>query len=237
MLFLSRITQRQRQPEIIDETDLAAPVHALALRGLERINWWSASAGILWPALRDLARQAGPLRVLDIATGAGDVPIRLWHKAQRAGLAVQIDGCDRSQQAVAYAQQRAAERKADVHFFPADACQDPLPAGYDAIVCSLFLHHLEEDQAVALLARMGAAARRLVQVNDLARSRAGFALAYIGTRILSSSAVVHVDGPRSVEGAFTRAEVRTLAARAGLEGAMVVRRWPCRFLLKWYRPA
>jgi SAM-dependent methyltransferase len=234
-MFLHRLTQRQRQPEIIDEADLDARLHAQALRGLERINWWSASAGMLWRPLRDLARTAGPLRVLDLATGAGDVPLRLWHTARRTGLNLQVDGCDRSPQAVEYARRRAAEQGADVHFFTTDATQGELPPDYDAIVCSLFLHHLDEDQAVALLARMGRAARRLILVNDLARSRTGFALAYLGTRVLTRSAVVHADGPRSVEGAFTLAEARALAARAGLEGATVSWRWPCRFLLAWQR--
>jgi hypothetical protein len=60
-------------------------------------------------------------------------------------------------------------------------------------------------------------------------------LACAGTRLLSRSPVVHVDGPRSVAAAFTPAEALDLAQRAGLTGATVVRRWPCRFLLTWRR--
>jgi hypothetical protein len=97
----------------------------------------------------------------------------------------------------------------------------------------LFLHHLDEPQAVALLARMAGAARRLVLVNDLNRSRAGYLLAWAGTRLLSTSAVVHTDGPLSVEGAFTIAEATALAEKAGLTGARVEPRWPCRWLLQW----
>src|SRR5262249_38607158 len=94
---------------------------------------------------------------------------------------------------------------------------------------------LDEAQAVPFLRRAGAAARRLVLVNDLRRSLAGLLAAYAATRLLTTSPVVHTDGPLSVRAAFTLPEVRELAWQAGLDGATVVRRWPFRFLLMWER--
>jgi 2-polyprenyl-3-methyl-5-hydroxy-6-metoxy-1,4-benzoquinol methylase len=228
----------------MDQPGLDVCRHHDALRGLARINFWSGSARLLWPALRALARETAPepVRVLDVATGGGDVPIRLWHKARRSGVALAITGCDINPQAVAYAQAQAARAGAAVRFFVWDArapSPPPSPEGgraYHAVTCSLFLHHLAADEAVSLLRRMGALAGRMVLVNDLVRSRAGFVLAYVGTRLLSASPVVHTDGPRSVEAAFTRTEALDLARRAGLAGAVVERRWPCRFLLTWKRP-
>ncbi len=236
MSLLPTLSRRLR-PEVMDQPGLAPGLHRAALRGLGRINFWSGSAGILWRPIAALARTASrPIRVLDLAAGGGDVAIRLWRKARRAGLPVSVDGCDISPVAVEHAARLAGRRRADVRFFVADALTADLPTGYDVVTCSLFLHHLTDDDAVTLLRRMGAAAGRLVLVNDLVRSRAGLLLAQVGTRLLSLSPVVHVDGPRSVEGAYTIEEARTLADRAGLGGATVGRRWPCRFLLSWSRP-
>jgi SAM-dependent methyltransferase len=237
MPLLPALSRRLR-PEVMDQPGLDPRLHLQALRGLRRINFWSGSAGILWPPLARLGQSLSPrpLRVLDLASGGGDVPIRLWYRAGRAGLRVVVEGCDVSPVAVEHATREAARRGADVRFFTADALDGDLPGGYDAVVCSLFLHHLTDTQAIRLLRRMAAAADRLVLVNDLVRSRAGLLLARVGTRLLSRSPVVHVDGPRSVEGAFTIEEARRLAERAGLTGATVERRWPCRFLLTWVRP-
>jgi len=58
--------------------------------------------------------------------------------------------------------------------FQAEALKDPLPDGNDVILCSLFLHHLDDDAAVDLLRRMGRASRSLVLVNDLIRSPLGY---------------------------------------------------------------
>ena len=91
------LDQREVRPEIMDTPDMAGERHCAALRGLERINAWSGSARILWPALMRLARESGEeIRVLDVATGAGDVPIRLWQKARQKGSRMVFDGIDRN---------------------------------------------------------------------------------------------------------------------------------------------
>jgi 2-polyprenyl-3-methyl-5-hydroxy-6-metoxy-1,4-benzoquinol methylase len=228
---------RRLEPEVMDQPDLDPALHRQALAGLARINAWSGSARILWRPIAALARQVAtrPLRVLDLATGGGDVPLRLWRRAQRAGLNLDIEGCDRSPEAVQSATEAATAAGAAVRFTVRDALADGLPDGFDVVACSLFLHHLTDADAVKLLRTMAAAARQLVLVNDLRRSAVAWWWTYFGTRLLTRSPVVHVDGPRSVAAAFTMSEASALAAEAGLTGATVGRRWPFRYLLSWQR--
>jgi 2-polyprenyl-3-methyl-5-hydroxy-6-metoxy-1,4-benzoquinol methylase len=222
----------------MDDPGLDPAEHRRALAGLARLNAWSRSAAILWPAIRALAESADrAVRVLDVATGAGDVPIALCQRAQRSGVLLELLGCDVSPIAVAEAQARARQAGVEVAFFQHDVLREPLPGDFDAITCSLFLHHLSDEEAAELLQAMARAAERIVLVNDLARGRAGLVLAWLATRLLTTSPVVRVDGPRSVRAAFTPAEALVLAERAGLTGAKVERRWPCRFLLSWRRGA
>ena len=234
---MGSMKQRCRRPEVMDDPVLEASRHIQALRGLERLNRWSRSERILWGPIQSLAQQTGArsLRVLDIAAGGGDVPIRLWRRARRMGLHLRIDGCDRSSLAVQYAQGCVEKIGTEVKFFELDALTGQIPSGYDILMSSLFLHHLDDGQAVQLLRTMAQAAERMVLISDLARSLPGLWLAYIGTRLLSQSEVVRTDGPRSVRAAYTMDEVCGLAQQAGLHGSTVVPRWPCRFLLVWRR--
>ncbi len=223
----------------MDDPALDASEHLHALRGLSRINRISRSVPIVWEPIQALAREIGarPLQVLDIATGAGDVPIGIAQRAQRVGIRLQIDACDRSPRAVEYAHRQAEQAGVEVRFFELDALADPISSEYDVLMCSLFLHHLEDAQVVDLLRRMGGATRHLVVINDLIRSPASFLLVYLGTRLFSSSQVVHIDGPRSVRAAYTMQEIQAMAAQAGLKGANIARRWPCRYLLVWRKPS
>ena len=234
---MTTMMPRHREREIMDDPALDAQRHRQALQGLARINRWSGSVRTVWSPIQALARQnkARFLRVLDIATGAGDVPIELWQQACRHGLRLHIDGCDRSRTALEYARARAEQAGADVNFFELDAVAGKIPSSYDVIISSLFLHHLDNKDAVHLLRNMTQATGQMVVVNDLTRSVTGLALAYVGTRLLCASDVVRSDGPQSVRAAYTIDEVRTLARLAGLHSATVFPRWPCRFQLTWRR--
>jgi SAM-dependent methyltransferase len=225
---------RRLTPEVMDQPGLSPARHAAALRALARINFFSRIDALYWPDLAERAR-TGPVRVLDVATGGGDVLLRLWRRARRAGLDLRLEGCDLSPVAVAHAEAAAARAGADVRFFIHDALDGPPLPEVDVVVCSLFLHHLDETRAVALLRRL-AAAGRLVLVSDLERCWAGLALAHVAVRLLTLSPIVHTDGPRSVENAFTLDEARALAEAAGLEGSTLQRSWPFRYLLRWSRP-
>jgi 2-polyprenyl-3-methyl-5-hydroxy-6-metoxy-1,4-benzoquinol methylase len=225
----------------MDQPGLSDEQHRQALQGLSLINWLSASSSILWPTIRAISRdrlESGnmqPLRVLDIATGGGDVPIRLSKRSQSAGLPIEFAGCDASNFAVDFARTQAVKARANVSFFPVDALKDSLPTDYDMLTCSLFLHHLDSEPAIELLRKMIEAARVGVLVNDLIRCRSGYLLAYAGTRLLSRSRIVHFDGPLSVQGALTMKEASDLADKAGWKNMQIAWRWPFRFLLKGFR--
>jgi SAM-dependent methyltransferase len=211
--------------------------HRLALDALGRAHVVGRSVATLWRPVREARPRDGrPLRVLDLACGGGHVVVGLSRRCARAGVPLEARGLDNSPVALGYARALAARAGArDVTFAALDVADQPLPEGFDVVLCSLFLHHLDDDGAVALLRRMRGAARRLVVVSDLRRTALGHLYALAGCRLLSRSRVFHVDGPRSVEAAFTSGEARDLAARAGLAGAQVVQRWPQRFLLTWRR--
>lgn len=234
MPLFPQTATRSVEPELMDDPSLAPDSHRVALAGLARINAVSRSAATIWAGLsRHLPHDAGrEMRVLDIACGAGDVGADLQRLARRSGCALRVDGCDLSPTALALARSRAREDGSNREFFRLDALNERLPSGYDATIQNLFLHHLETEEAVGLLRAMEQAAPVAV-VNDLARGAVGYAVALIGTRLLSRSSVVHVDGPRSVRAAFSLAEARELARRAGLGGATVHPVFPWRWRLDW----
>lgn len=232
------LSTRNLQPELMDDPALEQSVHQQALIGLRRINWWSRTDVAVWKMLQTITHtlpSGVPITILDIASGGGDLAIRIATIARRQNIAIRIHGCDISPTAILYSTEQArAAGLSNVTFHQCNALEEPLPRpSYDVVMCSLFLHHLDAERAEVLLSRMKSAAGKLVLVDDLRRTRFGYWLAWLGCRILTRCHVVHIDGPMSVAGAFTTQEAKEVAVRAGLESVTIQHHWPQRFLLSW----
>lgn len=233
---------QSRVAEWMDDPAIAAADHLHALAALGRINAISRTAARLAAGIRELLAAddrpaAGPVVVADLACGGGDVTIDLARRLQRAAAGgVRVIGVDLAPRAVERARALAARRGVDVEFATRDVLADGCPP-CDVAVNSLFLHHLDDDEACRLLAGMARASRCGLVVSDLVRSRIGLGLAVMGTTLLSSSRVARVDGPLSVRAARTPAEYRRLWTNAGLRGATIHRVWPERVVVCWRRRA
>jgi len=191
---------------------------------------------LLWSQLRNLSHSGGKqrkLQIVDVASGAGDIPIGLWERAAAEEVELEIVALDISETAIEYASSKAKARGAKIRFMHLDALSEPIPTGFDAAICSLFTHHLDPPDVVRLIRNMRTASNEMLIVNDLVRSHLSLAIVWLGTRLLSRSKIVHYDGPVSVCASFTRSEMLEMAAEAGLVGAKSLFFPPCRQLLVW----
>lgn len=229
---------RQREPEMMDDPNIEEHSHLHALDGIAKANRLSRVKDILWFPIFNFSEKIGrqPLRILDIGTGSGDIPIALWRRAQRLGLDIQFDGCDLSERCVSYAQEKSHEKGAKVGFFRLDAVADTIPGGYDVIISSQFMHHLDPPDIIKILGKMKNSAHRLVLVNDLRRSYTGLALVWLGSHVITDSEVVRFDGIASVRAAFTKEEWQEMAQKAEMDGSEIELRGPLHLLLSWRRP-
>jgi 2-polyprenyl-3-methyl-5-hydroxy-6-metoxy-1,4-benzoquinol methylase len=229
--------RRKLTDEIMDSPGLDESAHVEALEALRRINRASQSAAtILEPILR-FARQRGlsKLSLLDIACGGGDVPIEIVTRAARKGVEIQLTLMDRSQTALNHASALARKVGIEVATILGDATLAGIPDIFDVVTNSLFLHHLTTASAIAALSGMRERSRHLVVINDLRRSWTGWLWAWIGCRLVTRSPIVHHDGPVSVEGAWTKDEMRMLVTEAGMSNSLIRSCYPWRMLIVWDR--
>ena len=98
--------------------------------------------------LKALREGRPPLKVLDIGCGTGSYALLLKQEYPDA----RIVGIDADEQALSIARRKAAALKVAIDFRQADARQLPLPeASFDAAYSSLFFHHLNDAEKVAVL--------------------------------------------------------------------------------------
>ncbi|HEX7918895.1 MAG TPA: methyltransferase domain-containing protein, partial [Gemmatimonadales bacterium] len=133
------------------------------------------------------------ISVLDIGTGAGDIPCALRAWGGRSARMVRTFGLERLRPAARLA--RTAELSMTL------GCATSLPfrsRGVDVVTLSQVLHHFEPEAAVRLLAEAVRVARCGVVVADLLRSRAAATLFGVGARVLGFDTHTVADGITSV---------------------------------------
>ena len=232
------LRNRYRERELMDAPGLDPTQHVQALQALARVNRLSGVAARVWKDVLHMSREhgvrakGGPLRLLDVACGGGDIMVGVARRAAAAGVPLEVHGCDVSPVALEHARREAERRGVTADFLARDVLAEGLPGGYDLVCSSLFHHHLSNEDAVKLLRAMADAGHAIL-VQDLLRGTLGYVLAWSALRLLSRSGVAREDGPRSVRAAFSLSEVRTMAVEAGLAGAVIRRGWPERFILRW----
>ncbi|HZS02596.1 MAG TPA: methyltransferase domain-containing protein [Chloroflexota bacterium] len=232
------IPRRQEASELLDAPCL--PPRALAgnLRDLGRANRYFGGLAVLrrqlLPALAAHPPDR-PLRLLDVATGGADLPLALLAWASGEGRRLSIVGLDAGAQVLAYAQAQA-RGEPRLRLLRGDAAALPLaPRTFDYALCCLALHHLTPPAGIAALREMAAVVRHGLLVVDLERSWPAYLGTWLWSRACTTNHLSRHDGPLSVLRAYTLAELRALAACAGLAQARVSR-GPFFRLVLWVTP-
>ncbi len=154
--------------------------------------------------------------ILDLATGSGDQPVALARTFRRLGKPVRITAVDRNNVMLNVAQQQAAGTS-EIVFERGDILNLKYePASFDIVTCSLAIHHFSRDNAIHILREMNRISRLGFVVNDLSRSFAGAATAWLYTRLTTRNPMTRYDSVASVLRAFRKDELREMAAAAGV---------------------
>ncbi len=204
---------RRLAPEIMDDPGQGEADFRAALRDLETLNRITLAYGPTLRFLDGLAQGRTHLSVLDVGAGGGDTLRRIARWGAARGLALDLAGLDRSP----WSARHAAETGVPARWITADLFELDGAERFDAVICSLFAHHLEDEAVVRFLRWMHARARLGWLVLDLHRHRIPWAAVWAGTRALRMHPMVTHDGPVSIMRGFTRDDWRRLVSEAGVE--------------------
>ena len=227
---------RSRDADVVEMMDDLAQDDAGLRRSLADIRRINTILGWRRYAVGAVARQirasgARSFSLLDLASGSADIPLAIAAWARRSGVAARIVVSDIHPVMLAVAREQTRDAP-EITVETCDALALHYPEGsFDIALCTLALHHFSPDDATHILRGMARVGRR-VMVFDLARARLAHLGALAMTRVLRMDPITRFDAPASVRRAYTLAEMRALADRAGLRDARVTMRFPYRLVLE-----
>ncbi len=166
-----------------------------------------------------LGRRSGPHTLLDVGTGAADIPMALIIETAGTDRPLRVTAID-SRAEVLDAAREVDTRLAgasDLALVVGDGRSLPwADRAFDVVHASLVLHHLEPADAVAFLVEAARVASHGVVVNDLVRARRHWLGAKALLAVTTRNRYTRHDGPLSVQRAYTRMELHALLAAGGL---------------------
>lgn len=228
------LEHRALSEEQMDAPDLDPAIYARVLADLAKVNTVTMARR---PTIRFLnrvsARDGGPLRILDVGYGDGDMLRRIAGWAKRRNQSVDLVGIDLNpRSAAAAAASTPANLSIDYRTGDYAALTDER---WDVILSSLVAHHMTHDELIAFLRFMDAHAGRGWFINDLHRH--GFA--YLGypllTRLAGWHRMVREDGQLSIARSYRPSEWPPILAEAGVTDARVFRAFPFRLCVEAIR--
>ena len=220
--------RRAHTPEHLDGPLADRAMLTGNLRDLRRVNRFLGGTALSRRAIDALLAStvsaasaiadASPVRLLDVGTGAADIPIALLASWKAAGRRLEVTAVDSRPEVIAAARVDAeADAVSGLDLAVADGLALPYPdVFFDIAHASLVLHHLEPDAAVALLREMARVARLGVVINDLARGWLAWLGAWLLAHVATGNAFTRHDAPLSVRRAYTAAEASAMLELAGL---------------------
>ena len=208
--------QRVDAPEILD-SDACSPADVEeTLRDLGRVNRWFGGVATTQKMVERAAQVSGTkhLSLLEVAAGSGEVPEVVRQKLARRGITLDVTLLDRARSHLPGKNHAPANRTGTNHGVVADALALPFGDGaFDLVSCSLFAHHLNEQQLTQFACEGLRVSRFAVLINDLIRHPAHLVLAYAGFPLMRSR-VAWLDGLTSVRRAYVPHEIRSLLGSA-----------------------
>jgi 2-polyprenyl-3-methyl-5-hydroxy-6-metoxy-1,4-benzoquinol methylase len=209
--------KRRFDPGTLELMDRPQPVSVELERDLQnirRLNRWFGSYSLISFFLRQWINSGARLRIIDLATGSGDIPRLIADYARKVGAEVQIDALDQQSATLEIAKRLSADYP-NISFVKGNILEWDAAEPYDAVFCTLALHHFSQEDAVRVLRRCRDLSRKFVLVSDLRRSWIGTIGVYLLTATVFREPMTKFDARLSMARAFSLYELGELAKRAG----------------------
>lgn len=233
LIMFERFQKRSHELEHIDTGEYTAEEYEGCLVELRRVNRWLGDAGALRRSvLPSMARDgARGFSLLDVGAGSGELLREAARWARARSMSARLVGLELNERSARSIREQSG-KFANILSVRGDALRLPFDdAAFDYVICSLFLHHFKDEQAVVVIDEMARVARRRVFIIDLHRHPVAYYFYVTVGRLFLRNRLIREDGALSILRGFAPDELRLLAARAGMKGESVRRRFPFRLVL------
>ena len=201
-------------PELMDRPQPVSIELERDLRNLRGLNRWFGSYALISRFVSRWIKRGDHMRIVDLATGSGDIPRLIVDHARSVGAKIDIVALDQNAATLEIAQKLSRDYP-EISFVQGNMLDWQPNDSFDIVLCTLVLHHFSNDDAVRVLQRCRELSRKFVLVCDLRRGLLASVGVYLLTAVIFRDPMTKYDGRLSAARAFSFDEMSELARRAG----------------------
>jgi len=228
---MGKFSHRSYEPELLDAPNIPKELVFKNLRELDVVNRLLGGHAITLAGIKKLVvDKAKAYRIVDIGCGGGDAMKQIAKWANTNQFVVELIGVDMNADAIQFMKEECKEFS-NITGIVSDY-RDYLKSNTDVDIvhCSLFCHHLKDDELIELFQYMNQYAKVGFIINDLQRHWFAYYSIKFLTRILNGSALIKNDAPLSVLRGFRKEELNELLEKAGVNNFSIKWKWAFRYL-------
>lgn len=198
----------------MDRSQPVTPELERDLANLRSLNRRFGSHRLVRHFLRRWLKPNTQARILDVATGSGDIPRLIVRYARAHKVSVQVHAIDQQLSTIEIARELSGNFP-EIDLFAANLFEWDPAERYDLVLCSLALHHFSDEDAVRALQKCAELSRGEVLIADLRRTRSLSVSLALLTAIVYREEMTKIDARLSAARAFSFSEMAQLAKNAG----------------------
>ena len=227
-----KFTNRSYRLELLDEPNIPKQLLFQNLRELDFINKTLGGHSITIAGIKQLVRDKNKTyHIVDIGCGGGDAMKYIADWGRKNNYKIKFTGVDMNADAIEYMKTNCSgysEIKGVVSDYRDYLKQN---TEIDIVHCSLFCHHLKDDELTELFSYLKKHAEIGFVINDLERNRFAYYTIKLLTRLFNGSSLVKNDAPLSVLRGFKKRELLDLFEKAAIENVSIKWKWAFRYLV------
>ncbi|MBL0331165.1 MAG: methyltransferase domain-containing protein [Bacteroidetes bacterium] len=229
---MSKFSHRSYELELLDAPNIPKELLFKNLRELDVVNRLLGGHAITLSGIKKLVKDKNKTyRIVDIGCGGGDAMKKIAEWAKKNQHKVELIGVDMNADAIRF-------METECNAFPeitgvVSDYREYLKSNttIDIVHCSLFCHHLKDEELVELFQYMNQYAKAGFIINDLQRHWFAYYSIKFLTRLLNGSTLVKNDAPLSVLRGFRKEELNQLLIKAEVVGCSIKWKWAFRYLV------
>jgi len=223
---------RSEEKELLDKSNIPRRVLYKNLRELDFFSRTTGGYAISLKGIKQLITdQHKKYHVVDLGCGNGGTLKTIADWARVNNYNVRLTGVDMNSDAIDFLKINCSKfpeiRGIAVDYLKFLNENEPI----DIVHCSLFCHHLNDDELLHLFNHFRQHVKVGFIINDLHRNRLAYYGAWIFTRLFHGTELAKNDGPVSVLRGFKSEELSYLFQKANIRNYSSKNEWLSRFLI------